>query len=108
MAVVLSADDLNWIHDRVGDTPDDAALALVAARTDITTREAVVREVLSRRLANMLAAPASFTIPGEYGQNNSANITALQAQLDQVGGIGDGSSSLPTVNVVDPEDMRVR
>lgn len=71
-----SDDELDDIHDRRG--------GLVG----------VVREVWSTRLANLLATPATFAIPGDYSQSTGENIRALRALLDRLAGLPDDSDDL--------------
>jgi hypothetical protein len=75
----LTADQLAEIRDEVGDTPGDADLQETYTR--VGTIGGTIYSTLSRRLANLMAAPSSFAVPGEYSQSTQANIQALQAQL---------------------------
>lgn len=75
----LAAEQIEEIRDEVGDTPPDADLQAVYDRVESVG--ATIYSVLARRLANLRAAPASFSISGEYSQNTQANIAALEAQL---------------------------
>lgn len=43
--------------------------------------DAVITEVLRIRLADLAAGPTSFAIPGEYSQDTTAQMRALQARL---------------------------
>jgi len=43
--------------------------------------DAVITEVLRIRLADISAGPTAFAIPGEYSQDASAQMKALQARL---------------------------
>lgn len=71
-----SDDDLDEIHDRRG--------GLVG----------VIREVWTGRLANMLAAPATFAIPGDYSQSTSTNIVELRKLLKLMAHLPDDSDDL--------------
>lgn len=44
---------------------------------------AAIAEVLRQRLADLIAAPASFNTP-DYGQTTTENIKVLQAQIDKL------------------------
>lgn len=46
--------------------------------------EAVAREVLAIRLADLLASPATFSVSGVYSQSTGDNIRSLQAQLTKL------------------------
>lgn len=83
---MLEPEDLVWVRNQIGDTtpPTDADLH---GRYDIVgDRVLVVKEVLDRRLANLLSDPASFSVPGEYSQDVRDNIAALKAKLSELGG----------------------
>jgi hypothetical protein len=77
--------------------------------------DAVITEVLRIRLADINAGPTSFTIPGEYGQDATAQQKALQARL----GLDDGAAqsivqiarsefSRPDATVYDTEERILR
>jgi hypothetical protein len=80
----LSTEDLHWVRRQVGDRPDDATLNEAYER--LGTREDVAREVLEKRLANFLSQPAEFVLPGDYSQDASRNISALQEAIEGLGG----------------------
>lgn len=77
----LTTDELAAIRDEVGDTPPDAELQAVYDRVEVVG--AVIYSVLSRRLANLRANPAQFSVSGEYSQSTQANIAALEKQLSR-------------------------
>lgn len=83
LGTVLDVVDLETRYTRLG---DDAAVA---------------GEVLQQRLADLLAAPSSFAIPGEYSQSTTENIKAIRAQLDDLLA-GDSPGGLSTVTIVQP------
>lgn len=96
MALLTEA-QLTYLHDQLGDDADETEMQDRFDRLgDVTL---VVTEMLQRRLANLLASPSSFSVSGEYSQNTSDNIKALQAQL---AGVGSTSGTLSTVRVVKP------
>lgn len=78
----LNEDDLQERYDRLG---NDLPLAIV--------------EVLRQRLADLLAAPASFSTP-DYSQTTTENIKALVAQIAELNSAGSGGLSV--VRVVQP------
>ena len=94
----LTEQELAWIRSKVGDDPDEIDLEDRYTRLGDVTE--VVREVLSGRLANLLAAPASITIPGEYAQNTAANIKGLQEELAALGNLPGVDESV--VRIIEP------
>jgi len=84
--VPLTANDLIWVRSYIGDDtpPEDADLD--AAYDRLGSPAEVVAEVLRKRLADLLAGPATFAVEG-YSQNIGANIQALRSQLEYIEGI---------------------
>lgn len=90
----LSPNDLAWVRKFVGDTTPptdddldeiyDRYVAIDGTRTVAQHRSDVAEEVLTKRLADYLANPAQFIVPGEYGQNTSSNINHLREVLSQL------------------------
>jgi hypothetical protein len=95
--VALTQDQVITIRRAVGDTPDDAALEAIYARNGGSVGDLVL-EVLERRLANLRAAPDSFSIPGEYSQSTKGQMDALEKQIAALGGGG----ALGVVSIVSP------
>lgn len=95
--MALTEDQLAYLRSEVGvDDPTDDVLEDAYTRLDSV--EEVAAEVLRTRLANLLAAPASFSVEG-YSENNAANITALQKQLDRLTtavSVADGAGGVVT------------
>lgn len=60
----------------------------------------VIREVWSGRLARLIATPASFTIPGDYGQSTGENIRAIREKLTAIAHLPDDSDEITTLDVV--------
>lgn len=79
---VLSQTDLDWIRDWVGSTPSDDNLA--DFYDDLGAKEAVAWRILSRRRADLLASPASVSIPGVVSRSNIENINALDDALNRL------------------------
>lgn len=77
--MALDADDLAAIREHVGSTPSDEDLGTQWDR--LGTVEAVALSVLRARLADMLASPASLRVDGDYAEDHSANIRALEKQI---------------------------
>lgn len=92
--MTLTDEQLIEIRVQIGDStpPTDNDLDAIYVRKG--DQQLVVAEVLTRRLANLLSDPASFSVSGEYSQSTSDNIKALREQLGnlpQVDGGGFGS-----------------
>lgn len=90
---------LAWLRTQVGDQPDDAALQEIYGRHvaggQADPAAATAREVLGRRLADFIAAPASLSVAGEITRGTGANIAALQRQLGDLGERGSDDVGLP-------------
>lgn len=80
----LSAEQTVELRSHIG-TADPPAQADLDARYErLGSIAAVAVEVLRERLANFLAQPAEFDVDGDYSQDVSANIKALQAKLGEL------------------------
>lgn len=90
----LTADQRFSVREEIGDTipPSDAELDAIYERKGGLV--GVVRAVWTRRLANFLANPATFTIPGDYAQSTGANMAELRKRLARYDGIPDDSDNL--------------
>lgn len=97
----MTEEELALIRDIIGDTtpPTDADLEDYYEQLDGDVY-GVARKVLKRRLANLTAAPSSFSVPGEYSQSTTANIATLERQLADLGGSGTAGGN--TVRFVQP------
>ncbi len=93
--MALTADQLVTIRRAVGNAPTDAELDAIYLRTADVPE--LILEVLEIRLADMKRQPASFNIPGEYGQSTGDNISALERTVSALGGGGS------VVRIIDPE-----
>lgn len=82
--MALSEAELADIRMEVGATspPTDDDLEEIYDRR-LSVKDTIL-EVLTKRLADYLANPAQFIVPGEYGQNVAANIDALEKQIERV------------------------
>lgn len=94
--MALTSGQIVTIRRAVGDTPDDAALGAIFARNGGSVDDLIL-EVLEIRLANLKAAPDSFSVPGEYSQSTGKQIDALERELAARGGGGNG-----VVSILDP------
>jgi hypothetical protein len=95
---MLTADQLAEIRDEIGSAPDDAVLQTTYTR--VGTLGGTIYSVLSRRLADLMAAPSSFAIPGEYSQSTQANIAALMEQLKRWSAFAPNQASLETLQLL--------
>lgn len=77
----LSVADLAWVRSEIGSTspPTDADLDGKYDRLGSPVEVAI--EVLRGRLADFLAAPAKWSLDGEFDSDGSANIKALSSQI---------------------------
>lgn len=93
--MALDPEQLAEVRDEIGtvEPPSDSDL------DDIHDRKGglvgVVRAVWAQRLADLLASPASFSVSGEYSENNSANIDGIQKRLAELAGEPDDSDDIP-------------
>jgi hypothetical protein len=99
--VALTSAQIYAIRRWVGETPDDTALNDAYDRLGNT--QVIILEVLETRLANLEAEPASFNVPGEYGQSTAQNIVALRETLARLRAQID-----PTVDTTSPFQTGVR
>lgn len=104
--MALSTADLKYLRTKVGsrEPPTDADLQDGYDRLGIL--DAVAREILEIRLADLLADPASFSVSGEYSQDTSANIRELRETLGSLG--GQSALGTGTVQVAEPESADAR
>lgn len=74
--------DLAYLRTRLGTTLDEDDLDDRMARLDSLPKVAL--EVLQERYATLLTKPLSFTVPGDYSEDRSKNLAAIQAMIDLV------------------------
>lgn len=84
--MALTGEDLRYLHRNVGSSPADAELQTIydAYFSDgytPYTLDWVILDVLERRLADLVAAPTSFSVAGEYSQSTSSNLQPLRDQI---------------------------
>lgn len=106
----LVTDQLKVLRRQVGDKPSDDDLDAIYERVGSLTETA--REVLEIRLANLVANPASFSVPGEYSQDTKANMDLLNKRLSSLGDLDNedptDDGSLSTVVIHHPQRTRIR
>ncbi len=92
--------DIEAVRDWVGSKPDDPAVNAILARFDgqSHTVERAALSILLRREAD--GGPAKWSVDGDYSQDASANLKALQARIARLRAItGDYVSGLPPLEV---------
>jgi hypothetical protein len=108
--MALTTDQIKLMRRWVGRRPDDAALQDGYDRLGSLTE--TVREVLQTRRADLIADPASYSVPGEYSQDTRANLEAIDRLLAELGDLDspetDDDAGLPLVQVNLPARGRVR
>lgn len=97
--MLLTLPEEKYLRTKVGSAVDLAVLQESFDR--LGDLDAVAREILETRLADLLADPASFTVVGEYSQDVSANIKSIQETLGSLGGVSDLGSG--AVSITGPE-----
>lgn len=97
----LTDDQTAQVRTEIGDAtpPSDADLDLIFDR--VGTVGGVIYEVTSKRLADLMADPASFSIPGEYSQDTRANIEAYRDILRRFSGSAPVAGGV--VEIIEPE-----
>lgn len=95
----LAPDDLAWVRSNIGDDtpPEDGDLDAIYDR--VGTVAGVAAEVLRKRLADLLAGPASFSVDG-YSQNVGANINALMKQLAELDELAGTDTLTQSVRII--------
>lgn len=91
--------DLEAIRSWVGDTPSDSSIQSTWVAAGETV-EATALSILRRRRANLVADPLKFGADGDWSQDATANLKALDADiatLDSLVSTVDLSGGLPTV-----------
>jgi hypothetical protein len=97
----LTDDDLVWLRTQLGTGQPDATDSKLAEAYDrLLDREAVAVEILTTRLANFEADPATFSIAGVYSQSVKDNIEGIRARLSALG--ADASGGATVVRIVRP------
>lgn len=81
--MALTAAQEAYFRSKLGTSAD--MVDLEARLTRLGGDEAAAAlEALDQRIADLLAEPASFSVPGEYSEDRSANIRALAASADSI------------------------
>jgi hypothetical protein len=105
--MALSADDQAYFRAELGTSWEEIDPDVESRMLRLQDRSLVVAEVRKERYADLLNAPASFTVVGEYSQDNRANMDAIKAQLGASTDVRIVSSARKRV-ALDTEEMFVR
>lgn len=70
------------MREWIGSTPADSVVQ--ATYDEVGSERATVRRILNTRRADLIANPASFSIPGEYSQSTADNLKYIAALLEQL------------------------
>jgi len=89
----ISSGDLAAIRSQIGSSvpPSNAELALALER--LGSPDAVALQILRGRYAGLLASPAKWAVEGDFSVDNTANLKALAAAIDELSSRG-GASAL--------------
>ena len=79
----MTDDELASVRIVVGDATPPLDYEIEEIFDRVGSVGATIHEVTSKRLADLLASPATFAVPGEYSQSNEANIRAYQKLLEE-------------------------
>jgi len=91
--------DLSIAREWVGSEPCDNDVRAAIAVHDSAERAALA--ILRARRADMVAAAARWAVAGDYSQDTTANIKALDAQVARLERLcGEDDDALPVVNSV--------
>ena len=91
--VDLNANQLAWLRDEVGDSPETSELNEMFDRLGSVRDVAIA--VLRRRRANLLASPLSTTLQGVASVNYSENVKALERRIAALERLDDDPSDTP-------------
>jgi hypothetical protein len=97
--VALTADERALVRSEIGDAEPPTTTELDEIHERRGGLVGVVREVWSKRLADLLAEPASFSVAGQYSESSGDNIRAIQERLRALSGSADDSDVIPPMGV---------
>ena len=80
--MALTTEQVAYFKTKLGSTIDQVDLEERLLR--LGTQEQAAVEALDQKVADLLNKPASFSVPGEYTEDRSANIKALTAQAESI------------------------
>lgn len=95
--MALDAATLARIREHVGSRPDDTAVETAFGLAGNGTIEAAALSILRARRADLLLNPTAFAVQGDYSENRTENLKALNARIaDLESACGMGDSVLTT------------
>ncbi len=103
----MDPDVLAAIREWVGSTPDDAAVETVYLRTG--TVEAAALSILRTRRADLVTGPVSWAVEGDYREDRSKNLDALDrliARLEGEAVIVDPATAMTTSQLTRCDQVR--
>lgn len=80
--MALTTEQVAYFRSQLGSTIDVVDLEERLLR--LGTQEQAVVEAMDQMIADQLAKPLNFTVPGEYGEDRSNNLKLLAAQADSL------------------------
>lgn len=91
--MAISPEDLAWLREWVGSSPDDATLE---AQLDLYgVRSLTALGILRVRRADLLGDPLSYSIRGDVTVNAAGNLSALDILIARLEGIAVADGDLP-------------
>lgn len=105
--MALDPDTLAEIREHIGSAPDDATVETVYDRKEASGVEddklvaSTALSILRQRRAEFTIRPASFSVPGDYSQSTTGNLTALDSKIAELEAItGEGGGAVSTAKLV--------
>jgi hypothetical protein len=81
--VTITAEDLRAIRDRIGDAEPPTDDEIDALWVELESVDRVVLSIMESRFAATLAKPAKYAIEGDSSFDYSANLAAMQKELNR-------------------------
>ena len=98
--MALTATQTAYLNKRLGLGFD--AVDAEARATRLGTVEAAAVEILEERISTMLTKPLNFTIPGDYAEDRTGNLSALRDQLETAQDEAGVNAAASTLRAVQP------
>ncbi len=96
----MSADPIADVREWVGSSPADTEVYAALDRYDGDTNRAALA-ILRARRADMVSAAAQWAVSGDYSQDATANIKALDAHIGRLERVtGETVATLPRLTSV--------
>jgi hypothetical protein len=104
--MALTAAQTVYFESRLGAPLDEADLEARLARLGAGKEAAAAVEVLETRLATSLATPLRFSVPGEYSEDRSDNVSHVRDMLELAQGEAGEPAGFSTLRAVLPATAR--